>query len=133
MAAHPHGKVLEGCSLHAYSRGTFYQIQGTGEPLSIHYRPISEGMRMELAIFPDHNCDFCVASSDFLTSEHSLRLDTVKNLTYVVLVSGERFSDAGEYEVEVTKFKDASSDASNTGRGLRIGLLLGLGMLALLL
>jgi hypothetical protein len=101
----PHGLENDDCGLHAFSRGLFYAVEGTGESMGVTLTTdIAEG-RLEVAILKNaSDCSQCVTISDFLTAEdmpHTTVFDTELNQTYVVVVSGEGFSDSGVFQVEL--------------------------------
>jgi len=104
--AKPHGLEHDECSLHSYSRGTFYKVAGTGRDMAVTVTAteIYVGTRMEIAVLEDV-CDSdgqCVEVSDFLDVEDmpfTLPFSTTAGKNYVVVVSGERFSDAGSFQI----------------------------------
>jgi hypothetical protein len=112
-AAWPHGLEVADCSLHEFSRGAFYTIQGTGGVMAATLDMttmdgLEDDTRLELAIL-SQNCEECIKVSDFLTPEdmpHTLEFETAAGQTYVVAVSGERFADVGAFQItmEVRSF-----------------------------
>ena len=106
--AKPHGLKNDMCSLHADSRGAFYELQGTGNKMYVTFiTDMPEENRMEIAVVSD-DCGTCVTYSDFLTAgdtPHTVHFDSVEGETYKIVVSGERFSDAGEFQLEMEEGK----------------------------
>ena len=105
----PHGLDQDECSLHAYSRGQFYSVStstGKGVKVTLDASPLAamaEDTRLEVAVLTA-NCQTCVAVSDFLSSEdlpHTMELGVTPGELYVLVVSGQRFSDVGMFQVKV--------------------------------
>jgi hypothetical protein len=103
--AWPHELENPNCSLHAFSRGLFYSVEGTGETMAITLTTdIPEDRTLEVAILTSEECNECVMYSDFLTAEdtpHTLELATEKSKNYTVVVSGEGFADVGVFQLEM--------------------------------
>lgn len=104
--ARPHGLHNADCSLQPYTRGLFYSITGTGTTLELTWTTtaaaISNG-RFEIAIMSEA-CRRCVQSSDFLLAEDVpfvTTFDTVEDLDYVILVSGQGFGDVGAFTLQI--------------------------------
>lgn len=113
-AARPHGLDNDACSLHPYSRGTFYSVMGTGQDkaITVTVTEMDVESRFEIAVL-EEGCDgSCVQVSDFLTAEDTpftLQFPTIADKNYVVVISGERFSDVGAFEVGMEERKSAVS------------------------
>lgn len=103
-SAWPHGLENEDCSLHAYSRGAFYTVEGTGRVMAVTLSASDlADTRLEMAVLTE-NCDECIEVSDFLTADetpHTMAFKTTLNQIYVIVVSGERFSDVGAFDIQV--------------------------------
>jgi hypothetical protein len=105
----PHGLSNDECSLYPHSRGQFYSVgtsTGKGVRVTLEASPLAamaEDTRLEVA-FMTVECQACVAYSDFLTSDdlpHTMELEVTPRLPYVLVVSGEGFSDVGMFQVKV--------------------------------
>jgi hypothetical protein len=105
----PHGLNNDECSLHPYSRGQFYSVStSTGKGIRVTLEAsllgaLTEGTRLEVAVMTAE-CQTCVIFSDFLTAEdlpHTMELGVTPGQPYVLVVSGEGFSDVGMFQVKV--------------------------------
>jgi hypothetical protein len=103
--AFPHGLENATCSLQKDSRGLFYKVVGTGKTLAVTLTMTDtnqDDLTFEMAILSDA-CEQCLAFSDFLIAEdapHTVAFDSEVDQTYIVLVSGQGFSDAGSIRLE---------------------------------
>lgn len=124
--AWPHGLLNDDCSLNAHSRGLFYSIEGTGEPISLTLRPdISDG-KLEVAVLSQDDCGKCIIGSEFFSAEdmkHTVAFPSTKNEIYTVVVSGEGVSDAGVFQLSLTEQhsgdhkKDTATEPPFSGAG----------------
>ncbi|CAB9530428.1 expressed unknown protein [Seminavis robusta] len=116
LAAWPHGLENDFCSLHAYSRGHFYQVTtagGEGVQVTLEGETLPDDVRLEIAVL-EEGCDTCVAFSEFLTVDdlpHSIEFAATPGTPYVIVVSGERFSDVGIVQIKVDELESVSSTA----------------------
>jgi hypothetical protein len=104
--AFPHGMENATCSLHKDSRGLFYKVLGTGKTLAVTLTTTDatpDDVTFEMAILSD-TCEQCLAFSDFLMAEetpHTFEFDSEVDQTYILLVSGQGFSDVGSIQLEL--------------------------------
>lgn len=129
------------CGPNAYSRSTYYSIQGAGSPMAIQFQfsaDVDDDRRMVVTVL--EHCSFiftskpseCIAEAVFLTDyeklrDNPLRFDTVEGKTYIIGVSGERFSDVGQFQLKVTEsteltaiLDDAKSSAVSANSALAL-------------
>jgi len=91
------------CSLHESTRGLFYTFQAPRkEQVELTWTTDAPG-RFEVAVLTA-GCGSCVEFSDFLEAEDTpISMDFLvdRGAEYVVVVSGEGFSDTGVFQLEV--------------------------------
>lgn len=103
--AWPHGLTNEECRLQSHSRGLFYNIEGTGSPISIALRPDAGVGYMEVAVLSDCGTS-CITTSNFLNAldaTHSIKFDSAIGETYTIVISGQDVSDTGVFQLTVNE------------------------------
>ena len=120
----PHGLENADCSLHADSRGAFYSVAATGNFMAFTLTATDVGLdnqgRLEIAVM-EKGCNTCIKVSDFLKMEDTpftLEFETVRGKSYVVAVSGERFSDVGTFDVSLEEGEPAPDAADGKLSGV---------------
>ena len=103
--ARPHGLNDAACSLQPYARGLFYLLTGTGTTLELTWTSAAAATgSFEIAVLSEA-CRRCVQSSDFLLAQDDApfvtTFDTVQDLDYIILVSGQGFGDVGAFTLQV--------------------------------
>jgi hypothetical protein len=112
--AWPHGIDNAACSMHPASRGLFYKVIGTGETVDVTLviSELPEEQRLELAVL-ESSCSSssvgnCVAVSEFLSVDdesETITFETREGVIYYVAVTGERFEDAGKFDIALSKVR----------------------------